>query len=520
MLYAARSFWFVPDSAVLQTNAVTNDTQSQVNCKIYIIDPSTELAPDLGIPPCDLTLTSTWPFGSSNLSYSTVDGLQNTPHWAAQHASGYWISQALKASDQVTTDPEEADLYYVDTHCYWMWYESLWHESKRNKSTFDPFNPVANYLSRLFVEGVFNMKAFTRSAGRRMIISRPAAGVPPGAMMDVCARLKRSFILASEPAVFCDVDRYRVSKGESLILPLVVLPPQESLLGGHSGPFRFWNGMERRNTLFFYIGKCTGNKKNELWSDELGHATLMGGGPSVMGYDVQEAMLEDLKNYDKATIHVTCYDPTTEPEPLQSIIMQEMRQSTFCAVLPLGSQASRALPSAMLSGCIPVFFGPPYHTLFLSNDIDYASIGVFFEILLPGHEATKVNNQSQSQSQPLGSLELPLFAMDDGITLIRVASFQDAVQYLKSMKASQIAAKQKALRSQRLKAYYPPVQEPGTPNSKNRSVLGNVVINRMCDYASSVSETIKISAAERAARLDILPKLTKPNKRKDQLLEN
>lgn len=518
MLYAARSFWIVPDSAVFNTTTVINDTQPQFNCKIYIIDPSTELAPALGIPPCDLT--SIWPYEWPNPSYSTVDGLQSTPHWAAQHASGHWISQAIKDSEQVTTDPEEADLYYVDTHCYWMWYESLWHESKRNNSTFDPFNPVASYISRLFVEGVFNMKAFTRSAGRRMIVSRPAAGVPPGAMMDVCARLKRSFILASEPAVFCDVDRDRASKGESLILPLVVLPPHELLLGGHSGPVRFWNGMERRNTFLFYKGKCTGNRKNRLWFNELGHATLMGGGPSVMGYDVQEAMLEELKDYDKATIHVTCYDSITDPEPMQSTIMQEMRQSIFCAVLPLGSQTSRSLPSAMLSGCIPVFFGPPYHTLFLSNDIDYASIGVFFEILLPGHEATKVNNQSQSQT--LGGLELPLSAADDEVTLIRVASFRDAVQYLKTMKPSQIAAKQKALRAQRLKAYYPPVQEPkaeGTPYSKNRSVLGNVVINRMCDYASRVSETIKISAAERAARLDILPKLTKPDKRKDQLLE-
>ena len=37
----------------------------------------------------------------------------------------------------------------------------------------------------------------------------------------------------------------------------------------------------------------------------------------------------------------------------------------------------------MHAGCIPVFLGPPYNSMPLSYDVDYASVGVHFNITDP-----------------------------------------------------------------------------------------------------------------------------------------
>ena len=47
--------------------------------------------------------------------------------------------------------------------------------------------------------------------------------------------------------------------------------------------------------------------------------------------------------------------------------MDEFTRSTFCMLLPGDSQTSRRLPEAIMAGCIPVFPGPPYHTLPIAN---------------------------------------------------------------------------------------------------------------------------------------------------------
>lgn len=79
-------------------------------CKIYILDPSLELAPTLGIPSCNLS--EAWPFGQTGQG---VEGLHRSPHWAAQHASGYWVAQAIANGPHYTKFMREADLIYVHT---------------------------------------------------------------------------------------------------------------------------------------------------------------------------------------------------------------------------------------------------------------------------------------------------------------------------------------------------------------------------------------------------------------------
>lgn len=64
-------------------------------------------------------------------------------------------------------------------HCYHMWYNALMHKAA---SSGEPsaFNDASTWLSRLFTDGITEMRSFVRTAGRRFIISRPSSDSPPG----------------------------------------------------------------------------------------------------------------------------------------------------------------------------------------------------------------------------------------------------------------------------------------------------------------------------------------------------
>lgn len=57
-----------------------------------------------------------------------------------------------------------------------------------------------------------------------------------------------------------------------------------------------------------------------------------------------------------------------------------MQRTVFCLVLPGDAQSTRRLSEIFLAGCIPVFLGPPYNTMPFADDIDYKSVGVFFNV--------------------------------------------------------------------------------------------------------------------------------------------
>lgn len=57
-----------------------------------------------------------------------------------------------------------------------------------------------------------------------------------------------------------------------------------------------------------------------------------------------------------------------------------MSHSKFCMAFPGDAASTRRLSELMLSGCIPVFPGPPYHSMPFSNHIDWQAAGVFFNI--------------------------------------------------------------------------------------------------------------------------------------------
>ncbi len=333
--------------------------------------------------------------------------------------------------------------------------------------------------------------------------------------MDTCARLKRSFLLGSERAVFCDNDRDRAAHGESMILPLVVIegglvnvttsikkgPPRvkflyqrsrcpvlpESTATAAGGAAE--NGEERSTQLY----------PEDDDAEELKHGASLAGVPSTLGQRFLAAMHAELGQNNKNTllkdVDVSCIE---DNDPKQSEIIHSMRRSTFCPVLASGTQASRALPSAALTGCIPVFFGPPFHALPFAGDIDYRNIAVFFNITESGKEPEPETVEEKLRPKPPGNLEPNAGILD---SIIEVPTFTAAVEYLRTIPKERIESMRAVLDTERFKFYYPPL--PG----KKVSAAGEIMLRRMCEYATKLNETIAASQADRAERMDKLPKM-------------
>ena len=49
-------------------------------------------------------------------------------------------------------------------------------------------------------------------------------------------------------------------------------------------------------------------------------------------------------------------------------MLEAMAGSVFCLIMPGNSQSSQRLTEAFIAGCIPVFLGPPWHTLPFSTE--------------------------------------------------------------------------------------------------------------------------------------------------------
>ena len=61
-------------------------------------------------------------------------------------------------------------------------------------------------------------------------------------------------------------------------------------------------------------------------------------------------------------------------------VMERMRSTLFCLVLPGDSASARRTSEIFMSGCLPVFLGPPYGAMPLADSIDYRGASLFFNV--------------------------------------------------------------------------------------------------------------------------------------------
>lgn len=68
---------------------------------------------------------------------------------------------------------------------------------------------------------------------------------------------------------------------------------------------------------------------------------------------------------------VRCVDAPLNSEGMLSFeeMFKKMRSTTFCPVFSGDAASTRRLSEIFLAGCIPVFLGPPYHSMPFSETV-------------------------------------------------------------------------------------------------------------------------------------------------------
>jgi hypothetical protein len=62
-------------------------------------------------------------------------------------------------------------------------------------------------------------------------------------------------------------------------------------------------------------------------------------------------------------------------------VVERMRGTLFCLVLPGDSASARRTSEIFMAGCIPVFLGPPFGSMPLAEaGIDYRASSLFFNV--------------------------------------------------------------------------------------------------------------------------------------------
>ena len=61
-------------------------------------------------------------------------------------------------------------------------------------------------------------------------------------------------------------------------------------------------------------------------------------------------------------------------------VLNAMKSSLFCLILPGDLQSSRWTSQVFMSGCVPVFVGPPYASMPFPLDVGYGYTTLVFNV--------------------------------------------------------------------------------------------------------------------------------------------
>jgi hypothetical protein len=440
----------------------TEKRDKDTECRIHVWDLGADVAPTLGLPRCNIT--DIWTFDQPG---NGIEGMYSTRHQDAPHSVGFWVADAVRRSRHYETNIKYADIILLDTHCYESWYFALQQKYNANQDSdsLNPINELSLQISKLFVEGVMVSPQFLQSKGKKFALVRPTLGAPPGAMLDTCAKFRSSFLIASERGIFCDNDRDRAFHGQSVIAPLVASLNPDDDSAVHVTP------LEERQTLLYLPIPCSSSSLNKLQQRSLTEKSAS----AVLLDSVEQSISNpgDVPGGLDDVVVVPRQEICSISTSRRAKIIEGMRSARFCGILPSEDrQADVFLPLAIQAGCVPVFLGPPFHSMPLALDIDYSSIAIFVHIVDHTKSIWKIDELSMQD----GDLE-----PDQKIrqSPVEVPSVIDAIRHLRNIPATHAQSMFNALNMERERFVY---------DSTSEDSAGNTIIKRMCEHSKQMKQ--------------------------------
>eukprot|EP00884_Botryococcus_braunii_P010828 jgi/Botrbrau1/19747/Bobra.0902s0001.1 len=443
----------------------------------------------LGYKPCDIQRVATDPQFAMPLpnvswympnvelvppapGYEDYYPFYSLSHQYQQNAGPWYVYEALKNSKRLVKDANQADIIFVYDYCYLMWALSEDHAkyhwwTRRNLAYAGKQENPGKPLMAAY-QLMMEMLPWQRTNGSQYVFFQPHSGFSFGddaTTIEYYKMLEHDFAHSLHLLVERS-QRMRFSTytpDNVLVVPYSSTPyPDMPEVNGMRLP-------ETRSKLLFFRGSCA----------PLTHVGQR------MRYEVVKA-LRELKDPD---IDVCCVgnppDADLKCEVDDERLEVHMVDSRFCLALPGAAQSSQRLSKSFLTGCIPLFLGPPFHTMPLAGIIDYHASTVIVNITMTdvwfGDEHKVDWNPEAKLPDAVHERKHPKWWLPDAMSNEIVArhTMEDVVHYLKSMSREDLDEKHaNVLKNAPLFFYSERLETPPDPPSAS-----DAVIEGMCRYA-------------------------------------
>ena len=279
------------------------------------------------------------------------------PHTAGTYAGPWYLAEAIRSSGHFTTDLNTADLVFVNDYCYYIHWLSNVHDYGDKGKTLHAFALNLAY-ARLLQHPRWKV-----NQGKDFIFYDSHPGFRGGlagdkVMEQICGPFKQSIMLIPDRPMRTVCQTF-FEMSRVLLVPFNPNAVELHRTNQIRLPMR--TSLAERNVFVYFRASC-------LPVSNVGKAFRLYVGKSF----------EYLRS---AEIDVSCINTELGGrEELFESMQESMSRSRFCLILPGDSASTRRLGESMLAGCIPVFLGPPYHSMPFSHTINWGAAGVFFNI--------------------------------------------------------------------------------------------------------------------------------------------
>ena len=268
-------------------------------------------------------------------------------------------TQAVRSSPYYVEEINNADIVFVDDYCHYHHWLGHLHQHDRR---YD--NTPGDALEAAYNE-LIGLPRWQRAGGTDFVFFDSHPGfrcgkAAPLVDLKLCSTFSESIQIIMDAAM-------RQRCGKELDLRRTILAPFVSNLREPTQPESElrepFHGLGFRDLFLYFNGNCNpmdeGNK----------------------GKAMRRAVIAGISALDTHGIRVTCTNKEHGGQEVKYVqSYQDMQRAKFCLILPGDSPSTRRLGESMLAGCVPVFVGPPYHSMPMSGFVPYDDLAIVYNI--------------------------------------------------------------------------------------------------------------------------------------------
>ncbi len=200
-------------------------------------------------------------------------------------------------------------------------------------------------------------------------------------------------------------------------------------------------------------------------------------------------------------LNTTMGSPDYNEQPHDQL-MSTLFRSIFCPVVSGDSQTSQHLTERYIAGCIPVFVGPPYHTMAFEKEVNYASSAIFLNVTESRAWLKEEMMEWEFPMIPLLGWDHKMMGLDafrrgaespkwwfpwiDKRHLISIQTLDDIIPVLRAKPREEIQALQREVNRQRSKFLYI-WGNPGRPGALD------IIIDNVCHFVGKKCDPVQYS---------------------------